>query len=87
MPSLKSWRRAGPLRAGHCLRPHAHWPKTILRTAMRGHPEGCKKFIGETFVQRLVDKQWRGNTYYHSWELPGDVSVWGILAYCVFGKM
>lgn len=52
------------------LRPHDNWPHTILRTAMRGHPDGSKKFIGETFVQRLVDKQWRGSTFYSSWELP-----------------
>ena len=61
------------------LRPHSHWPHTVLRVAMRGHRDGCKKFIGQNLVQDLVDNQWRGRSHRRAFELPEDVTYLRIL--------
>jgi hypothetical protein len=67
------------------LRQHDHWPHTVLRIAMRGHPKGSKKFIGETFVQRLVDRQWRGDTARGlSWQLPENTTSMSIVLHCFY---
>ena len=65
------------------LREHDHWPHTVLRIAMRGHPNGCKKFIGEAYVQRLVDRHWHGHTARATtWQIPEDVSSISIILHC-----
>ena len=66
------------------LREHDHWPRTVLHVAMRGHPKGCKKFIGGAYVQRLVDRHWRGHTARGcTWQLPENVSSASILLHCM----
>ncbi|KAL1527371.1 hypothetical protein AB1Y20_016041 [Prymnesium parvum] len=65
------------------LRPHKHWPHTILRVAMSG---GNKAFVGQSYVQRLVDQQWQGKTFRSSWSLPDNAGWIRIVLHAIFRR-
>ncbi|EOD04356.1 hypothetical protein EMIHUDRAFT_107737 [Emiliania huxleyi CCMP1516] len=60
------------------MRPSRTWPGTILQTAMKG---GSKIFVGQLYVQTLVDDYWRGHLYGSDGALHPSVSSLRVLAH------
>ena len=57
------------------------WPGTVLRVAIDGEN---KTFIGNHFVQGLVDEWWRGNSLGNAWALPAEATFFQIVAHVIW---
>eukprot|EP00966_Prymnesium_polylepis_P288382 6661217-Prymnesium_polylepis.1 len=57
------------------------WPGTVLRVAIDGEN---KKFVGNHFVQALVDEWWRGNSLGNAWALPVETTTFQIIAHLIW---
>jgi ADP-ribose pyrophosphatase len=66
------------------MRPHQHWPDTILRLAIDGEN---KNFVGHRYVQMIVDECWRGNSFGSMYALPQATSWFQILIHLCFPRI
>ena len=60
------------------MRRSENWPHTVLRVAMDGEN---KTFIGQRYVQMLVDDKWRGKWLDRKWALPLEATSFQIIAH------